>query len=533
MGHRRGARDDRDRALGLIAYRATRPAQLKPLVRLALDLGADLSRGNLTGAAAILSPDGTRLVYVSKGKLFTRRLDQPNATELTGTDGAFSPFFSPDGLWVGFFAGGKLQKTSVEGGTPVVLCDDSIPIGSGTWAEDGNIIATFLYSPLMRIPAAGGLPVRLMDLAPGETGQLWPQFLPGGKAVLFTSTGSAGHGIEVFSLSDHRRKTLQRGGTYGRYISVSNGAGSNGADYLVYVNNGTLFAVAFDPEKLEVRGAPVPVLDQVVFNSTFGSAQFDVSGATSGTGMLLYQTGGATGGGSVTVQWLDSTGKTQPLLAKPGPYTRPRLSPDGQRLALDIPTGSGWDVWIYEWQRDTMTRLTYEAGERLGASPVWSPDGRYIVFAGKGGIFWTRSDGAGKPQPLQTQVPQSKNSQFPFSVTPDGKRLAWGELMASGGFALWTAPLESGGTGLRAGKPEVFLQNSFDNRQPAFSPDGRWLAYSSDESGTYQVSSGPSRTREASGKSPAPAASSRSGRGMGTSYSSVRKRTGSWWRPTQ
>src|SRR5216684_9041642 len=147
------------------------------------------------------------------------------------------------------------------------------------------------------------------------------------------------------SLADHRRKTLQRGGTFGRYLP---------SGHLIYVNRGTLFAVHFDVNRLEVRGTPAPVLDQVGYNATYGSAQFDFSQ----TGTLIYRSGEA-GGGLVTVQWLDAAGKTQPLLAKPDLYTRQRLSPDGQRLALNVTDEAGnIDIWVYEWQRDTMTRLT-------------------------------------------------------------------------------------------------------------------------------------------------------------------------------
>jgi Tol biopolymer transport system component len=172
-------------------YRATRPAELKPLVRLDVDLGAGVSLGSITGTGAdtILSPDGTRLVYVSQGKLFTRRMDQPKAVELAGTEGAFAPFFSPDGQWVAFFGGGKLQKISVEGGAAVAVCDAPSARG-GTWGEDGNIIAALTSTGrgvLSRIPSTGGAPTPLTELAQGEAGHRWPQILPGGKAVLFTS----------------------------------------------------------------------------------------------------------------------------------------------------------------------------------------------------------------------------------------------------------------------------------------------------------------------------------------------------------
>ena len=462
-------------AVGIGYYRATRTAELKPLVRLDVDLGADVSLGSEPGANTIISPDGTRLVYVSQGKLFTRKLDQPKAIELAGTEGAFGPFFSPDGQWVAFFASGKLKKISVEGGAAVALCD--APGGrGGWWGEDGNIIAVLNSGSgvLSRISSAGGAPTAVTQLAQGEITHRWPQILPGGKAVLFTSHASTngfdGANIEVMSLSgdgaDHRRKILQRGGMFGRYLP-----GANGAGHLVYINRGTLFAVPFDPDKLEVRGTPSPVLEEVAYSAVYGSAQFEFSR----NGTLIYQNGGASGGELFTVQWLDGAGKTQPLLAKADNYMYPHLSPDGTRLAVS--TG---DVWVYEWPRDTLTRLTFGGGQ----VPVWSPDGRYIVFRKLGeDMFWIRSDGAGKPQPLT----QGKNQQTPYSFTPDGKRLAYHEQDSGTGFDLWTLPIESDGTGLKAGKPEIFLQTQFSERSPYFSPDGRWLAYTSDESGTYQV----------------------------------------------
>ncbi len=449
-------------------WHATRPIQqkLQPLVRLDVDLGPDVSLGSPYGAEEILSPDGTRLVYVSQGRLFTRRLDQPSATELAGTQGANAPFFSPDGQWVAFFAQGKLKKISVEGGVAIPLCDANNPRG-GSWGEDGDIIAELVNtSGLSRIPSAGGAPTPVTELQSGEATHRWPQILPGGKAVLFTAhTATEGFdtaNIEVMSLADHHTKTLQRGGTFGRYLP---------SGHLIYVNRGTLFAVPFDLDRLEVRGAPAPVLDQVGYNAGNGSAQFDFSQ----TGTLIYRSGGA-GGGLLTVQWLDAAGKTQPLLAKPDVYVRPSLSPDGNRLAI-----STSDIWVYEWQRDTMTRLTF--GPAVSTYPLWSPDGRYILFQASGGMFWTRSDGAGKPQPLT----QSKNTQLPWSFTADGKRLAFDEINPENGFDLWTMPLESDAAGLRAGKPEPFLQSPFNERQGSFSPDGRWLAYASDESGSFQV----------------------------------------------
>jgi Tol biopolymer transport system component len=449
-------------------WKSTRPVEqaLRPLVRLDVDLGPDVSLGSLSGPDAILSPDGTRMVYVSQGRLFTRRLDQPNATELAGTQGAFAPFFSPDGLWIAFFAQGKLKKISVEGGASVTLCDAANGRG-GSWGEDGTIV----FTPdgrvaLSKVSSAGGAPQPLstLDKQAGEITQRWPQVLPGGKAVLYTSSTHGYHyedaDIIVYSMASGQRKTVLRGGSYARYLP---------SGQMVYMREGTLFAVAFDLDRLEVRGTPVPVLDQVGYNAGTASAQVDFSQ----TGTLIYRSGG---GGLVTVQWLDAAGKTQSLLAKADSYQHPSLSPDGSRLAINTT-----DIWVYEWQRDTMTRLTF--GPATSTNPLWSPDGRYILFNAPGGMFWTRSDGSGKPQPLT----QSKNFQFPWSFTPDGNRLAFIEFTPETRYDIWTVPLERDDAGLRAGKPEPFLQSPSDERHPSFSTDGRWMAYDSNESGSYQV----------------------------------------------
>jgi serine/threonine-protein kinase len=234
-----------------------------------------------------------------------------------------------------------------------------------------------------------------------------------------------------------------------------------------------MFAVPLDIEKLEVRGTPSPVLEEVAYSTAIGSAQFD----SSRNGTLVYRIGGATQRDLVTVQWLDAAGKTQPLLAKPGVYERPRLSPDGERLVF----GDGSDLWVYEARRDAATRLTFHGTKNI--TPVWSPDGRYIVFSGDGGLWWVRSDAAGKPEPLI----KSNNSLYPFSFTPDGKRLAYNEASPSSSYDILTATVESDRTGLHAGAPETFLKSHADGRTPTFSPDGRWLAYASNESGTYQL----------------------------------------------
>jgi Tol biopolymer transport system component len=452
----------------------------RPLVRLDVDLGPNVSLPALSdpGSPVALSPDGTRLVYASgtPTKLFIWRLDQPDATELPGTQGAARPFFSPDGQWVGFLASGKVNKVAVNGGAVVPLMDIGGSFAGANWGENGRIVVSDAFGKgLLRIPADGGLPETVAALGTGEQGLVLPQMLPGDNAILFAAFSTGGDvdksTIEVLTLADRRRKIVVRGGTSPRYLTTSTGAG-----HVVYVNHATLFAVPFDLATLETRGTAVPVLDDVAYAASVGTGQFDVSG----TGTLVYRRASAEGTRSVTVAWLDASGKTQPLLAKPGVYGRPSLSPDGHRLALEVREGLRTDIWVYDWPRDTMTRVTFNGNAE---SPVWSLDGRFMVFsAGGAGLSVTRSDGAGQPQSLT----QSKNQQLPFSFTPDGKRLAFEEQVGTRS-DVWTVPLGGDGTGLRAGKPEAFLQTPADERYPAFSPDGRWLAYASDESGTFQT----------------------------------------------
>src|SRR5579864_4953959 len=312
-------------AASWIAYRATRPAELKPLVRLEVDLGHDVYLNALGGSDIILSPDGSRIAYLSQNHLFTRRLDQPAVAELPITPGATSPFFSPDGQWIGFVAGGKLRKISVEGGGEILLCDAASSYTGADWGEDGSIIASLRVSGgLSRVSSAGGTPTTVTELEGEERTHRWPQILPGGKAVLFTAENSTvgfdDAKIEVATLADHRRKTVQIGGTFGRYLAVPGGKG-----YLTYVNRGTLFAVPFDPEKLETFGSAVPVLQQVSYSAMFGSAKLSFSRA----GTLVYRSR-EIDALRLAIQWLDAEGKSQPLLDKPGLFVNPHFSPAGE-----------------------------------------------------------------------------------------------------------------------------------------------------------------------------------------------------------
>jgi Tol biopolymer transport system component len=428
------------------------------------------------GPSVAISPDGTRLVYASGTPvtLFTRRLDQPKATELPGTQGASVPFFSPDGQWVGFVTAGKLNKISVEGGAVVPL-GDLRGFAGASWGEDGSILVSEAFGKgLLRMPAGGGAPETIAGLGTGELALAFPQILPGGKAILLAAVTALDVDkltIEVLTLADRHPKILVRGGASPRYLPTSGGAG-----HLVYVNKATLFAIPFDLDKLETHGTAVPVLDDVAYQTTTGTGQFDVAR----TGTLVYRR--ASGGASAmtTLQWVDPTGTRAPLRAQPGVYQNPRLSPDGKRIALTVIEGGSQDVWVYDPQRDAMPRLTF-GGAQYG-SPSWSPDGQYVVFSSLGnGVFQARADGASQPQALT----QSKTIQIPGSFTPDGKWLAYAE--GRGNAKIWVVPLEDQGGQLKAGKPEQFLKSSFTDVAPVFSPDGRWLAYQSNESGTNDV----------------------------------------------
>jgi Tol biopolymer transport system component/predicted Ser/Thr protein kinase len=469
--------------LGVVHWRDTRPAD-RPLMRFSADLGPEAVEGlNITAA---ISPDGTRLAFVARGpggkqQLATRLLDQANLTLLSGTENAAAPFFSPDGQWIGFFADGKMKKISVQGGAAVTVCDAQNARGA-SWGEDGSIIVALTPTGggLSRVPAAGGTPQAITKPADkGEARHRWPQILPGGQAVLFTGNTVIGiyedASIEILSLKTGQWKAVQHGGYFGRYLPTSNGAG-----HLVYVHQGTLFAVGFDLDRLEVRGTPAPLLEDVAGNAATGGGQFDV--ARNGTLVYLSRRSSIA---SWPVAWIDGTGKARPLLAAPGQYYMPRLSPDGERLALSVgPFGSG-DIQVYDWQHDTMTHLTFA---QRNVYPVWTPDGKHIAFQLQSpvgiSIRWIRADGAGEAQLLL----ESKDALLPSSFSPDGKRLAFSESSVDTSFDLWTLPLDvSDPDHPKPGKPELFLRTPFDEREPALSPDGRWIAHTSNESGRYEV----------------------------------------------
>ena len=460
-------------AVGALYWRATRPAD-HSLVRLSVDLGPEAVEGQRITVA--ISSDARRVVFVARDRngkelLATRLLAQPKVTLLNGTEGASDPFLSPDGEWIGFFANDKMKKISAHGGAAVTLCDASSPRGA-SWYDDVIIMARASQG-LFRVPADGGTPEALTKPEEKtEKTHRWPQVLPGGQAVLFTRSSVVGWyenaNIEVLSLSTGQRKVVQSGGYGGRYLP---------SGHLVYAHRGTLFTVPFDLAHLEVRGTPVPVLDDVAGIADRGAARFDF--ARNGT--FVYLSGKSEVVLSPIV-WLDSGGKTQPLLPAESRYFSPRFSPDGKRLAL---VSSAYDIYNYDWVRGNLTQLTFASPSN--SDPTWTPDGKHILFQSRSSVYriqLIRSDGAGAPQTLL----ESKTELRPFSFSPDGKRLALAQLDLETRSDLWTLPLDtSDAAHPKPGKPELFLRTPAFETEPIFSPDGRWIAYTTDDSGSDEV----------------------------------------------
>ena len=373
----------------------------EPVRRFMYSLPEDVLFTDL-GASAILSPGGERLAYVVGSRagsrsLMVRPLDRYEGTPLvsgSGGEAPYHPFFSPDGDWLGYVTRGQMKKVSVTGGAPITLTEVQLNRGA-TWGPDGTIVfASSRQSGLSRISATGGevTPLTTLDEAAGELAHRWPQWLPGGKAVLFTSATGEGASIqtaiEVVDVASGERKVVQRGGYYGRYVPTG---------HIVYAQDATLFALSFDVESLEAQGSQMPVLEGIESQPGEGSSQFDVSE----NGTLAYVSGSAALM-SFPAVWVDREGRVESLWQEEGIYGTPRLSPDQRRLALCVLKDGNWDVWTYDIERGVATRLTF--GEGYDADPVWSPDGKWIAFSsdreGQPTVFRKRTDGTGAAERL-------------------------------------------------------------------------------------------------------------------------------------
>jgi serine/threonine-protein kinase len=469
-------------AIGIAAVSVPRRAAPASLpLRVNADLGGGFVPSTPSyGGATALSPDSTLVAFVAQSlegrrQLYIRRLSQLTATPLSGTDDADSPFFSPDGRWIGFFAAGKLKKIAVTGGTPFIVCDTPNGRG-GAWGADGTIV----FSPdgrngvvLMRVSANGGTAEPLTSLEAGEIHHRWPQLLPGGKGVLFTANSTAGSdnaNLVVQTLPHGPRKVVHRGGSYGRYLT---------SGHLAFAHQGSLFVVPFDLDRLEETGAPVRVVEGIATNS--GGAQFDVSPA----GTLVYQLGTNGGGGGLPMQWMDREGRVRMLRDTPMSWVSPRFSPDGTRLAVQM-GGDRAGIWILDLGRDAPTRLTSDS---IATNPVWTPDGRRLTFSSAvngvtANIYWRPADGTREAQRLTDSV----NTQYGASWHPSGKFLAFEERNPQTGPDLMILPMEGDdATGWKPGKPTAFVNSPNAEREPMFSPDGKWIAYWSNDSGRYEI----------------------------------------------
>jgi serine/threonine-protein kinase len=446
------------------------PADPRQVVRSAIPL--EVPAFTATGRHIVaISPDGSHIAYVANSRIYLRRLDQMRATPVSGTEGgagAFgrSPFFSPDGQSLGFWAEGALKRVTVTGGALTTLGVAENPFGAW-WGEDGAILFGQGPAGIWQVPATGGKPEVLFRVESGEFAAS-PQRLPDSDWVLFT-VRPRGIGdwnraqVVVQSPTTGERIVVIDGGRDARYVPTG---------HLVYAFNGVLHAAPFDVETRRVTGGAVAVVEGVgdAANTTAAS-HF----AVAGNGSLVYAEG--LGGLALpqTFVWVDRAGRETPIPAPIRPYQEFDLSADGTRIAVRVQQATE-DIWVYDLRRQVETRLTFDAGNETG--PIWTPDGRRVAFGGGVPISWRASDGTG---PVDTLWESAEHPlATPAAFAPDGRALV--AQFSPGAQAVGVLSLD----GNRSFK--VLLQSSgFTQRNAALSPDGRWLAYESNESGPFEV----------------------------------------------
>jgi Tol biopolymer transport system component/tRNA A-37 threonylcarbamoyl transferase component Bud32 len=425
--------------------------------------------------AVAISPDASHIAFVATrqgvAQLYLRDAGEWEARPLAGTVDARSPFFSPDGQWLGMVLKDKIVKMAVAGGPPTTIASVPGDVSGATWAP-GDSIYFDLQAPhaIMKVPATGGTPQPVTTLEPkrGETNHAYPEALPGGKALLLTVRNGDQPSfdeaeIQVLVLATGERRTLVRGGTNAHYVQTG---------HLVFARGGNLMSVAFDAAKLEVKGSPVPVLEHVRENPRMGAAQLSIAR----DGSLIYISGGTSIGDHELVFVDKATGAARALTSKRRPYEDFTLSPDGRMIATTI-EGAVTDTWLYDIARDTETRFTVGVEHR---DPIWSPDGKLVVYDGykngKWGLFVKPADGSGSEEVLLT-------SQYPVGAigwTPDRRFFVYNETSPTTSTDIMMIPME----GDR--KPRAILQTKFSEEWASISPDGRWLAYTSDETGQIE-----------------------------------------------
>ena len=453
--------------VGIAVWAAMRPA---PPVITRLTVGAP------TGVEIILptlSPDGRLLAFMGvrdgQTQIYTRHLDQLEALPLRGSEGARSiPTFSPDGRQIAFNPGGILRKVQLAGGPAVTLAE--APNWGQDWGPDDTIVFRRSGGGLSIVPAVGGASREITTPArdEGESRYQDPQFLPDGRGILFVivSTGSSAKRVAVLSLDTGERRILVEGNTP-RFAPTG---------HLLFARDGAVWAVPFDTDRLQIQGEPVPMLEGVEVNEN-GFARYNVSL----DGSLVYRTG-TSGGVQRTLLWVDRNGGEEPIEMPAGNYFDPRLSPDGTRVALALEDEGNMDIWIWDLVRETRTRLTFD--QAIDRYPIWTPDAQRVAFFstrdGNQDVYWKAADGTGQVERLSA-VPDRR--LIPRSWSADANSLLLSELALSG-----TTSYDIGILSMEGDRPwRPLIQGEFVEVGPAISPDGRWMAYISNESGRQEI----------------------------------------------
>jgi serine/threonine-protein kinase len=417
-------------------------------------------------SSVVISPDGTRIAYVANRggvtQIYQRPIDGDQARPVPGTEGGLGPVFSPDSQWLLFRTAGGFFKVSLNGGTVLNLGPTSGPAGLNIgydWGSD-RIIRVGSTTGLQQIPDGGGALIPLTRLQSGEGTHVLPSLLPDGRGVLFTIAGAQNAHIAFTSITGADRKNLIAAGAAPHYSPTG---------HLVYALAGTLFAVPFDVKTLTVAGNPTPVL-QGVLQSAIGFPYFSFSN----TGTLVYVSG--TAGIRRNLVWVARDGSEQLLPAPVHEYDWPRLSSDGKRIAVEI----GGQTWAYDTTRDALARATFDGSQN--DAPTWSPDGTRIAFRSNregapGSIFWQMADGSGSPERLSTST---QVSDTPMSFSPDGRFIAFFRTDPKTQRDIWIASVQDHTRTLFLGTPAT-------EGAPRFSPEGKWIAYVSDESGRPEI----------------------------------------------
>jgi Tol biopolymer transport system component len=444
-----------------------RPFVPDPVARFTVPLPPSAGYFDAAGVTVAMSPDGARIVYVGRDdhgvvELFQRSLDQFEPVPIPGTRNGSQPFFSPDGLWLGFVVQNKVQKVALAGGPPLTVCAADSGFVGASWGR-ADVIVFGTGVGLRQVPAAGGEPTAVTkpDTARDVTHML-PDFLPDGKAVLFTIRGRDGTDrLAAATIATGVVKRFTQPGSNPHYVT---------SGHVVLSNlDGTIIAVPFDAGRVRVAGAAVPVAEGVPVG-TAGAAKLGVSKA----GSLVYASGSA---GERSIVFVDRHGVAQALTTELRSYESPRLSPDGRRIAVDISERNGSKLWIWDIAQKTLTPLAFD---NQAIRPVWTPDGRRLAYTRSdvGDIYWIAADGSAPPESLLV-VP---GRQLADALTPDGLALFYHENnAATTKNDIMYVRLDS------ARIPHVFLKTPADEFGAAVSPDGHWVAYTSDESGRSEV----------------------------------------------